>query len=74
MKLSVIMPRLAHLKGYNACLLNRFDAYLGRLVLEVGSGVGNQTRAFHWILPLLRFEERSAPSFRMSLLALARRR
>ena len=41
---------------------------LRRKVLPKG-----QLSAFRWILPLLRLEEKSAPSFGMSLLVLARR-
>jgi glycosyltransferase involved in cell wall biosynthesis len=42
---------------------------LKRRVLPSG-----QLRAFKWIMPLLRLEERRAPSFGLSLLVLARRR
>jgi len=37
---------MAGLTAYNKWLHDRFDAFLGRRVLEVGSGVGNQTRYF----------------------------
>ena len=37
---------MARLQQYNSWLHDRFDAYLGRRMLEVGSGVGNQTRYF----------------------------
>lgn len=43
---AVTLRRMARLSGYNGWLHNRFDAYLGQRVLEVGSGVGNQTRYF----------------------------
>ena len=43
---AVTLRRMARLSGYNAWLHDRFDAYLGKRVLEVGSGVGNQTRYF----------------------------
>jgi hypothetical protein len=32
-----------------------------------------QLRAFKWLMPLLRLEEKSAPSFGLSLLVLAHR-
>jgi glycosyltransferase involved in cell wall biosynthesis len=38
------LRRMARMGGYNEWLHNRFDAFLGRRVLEVGAGVGNQTR------------------------------
>ena len=40
------LRRMAGLSAYNSWLHDRFDAFLGRRVLEVGSGVGNQTRYF----------------------------
>ncbi len=43
---AVTLRRMARLDGYNEWLHNRFDAFLGRRILEVGSGVGNQTRYF----------------------------
>lgn len=43
---AMTLRRMARLHDYNKWLHDRFDAYLGRRVLEVGSGVGNQTRYF----------------------------
>ena len=40
------LRRMAGLAAYNKWLHDRFDAFLGRRILEVGSGVGNQTRYF----------------------------
>ena len=40
------LRRMAGLAAYNRWLHDRFDAFLGRRILEVGSGVGNQTRYF----------------------------
>ncbi len=40
------LRRMAGLQAYNKWLHDRFDAFLGTRVLEVGSGVGNQTRYF----------------------------
>ncbi len=40
------LRRMAGLSAYNRWLHDRFDAFLGRRILEVGSGVGNQTRYF----------------------------
>jgi len=40
------LRRMAGLQAYNKWLHDRFDAFLGKRVLEVGSGVGNQTRYF----------------------------
>jgi len=40
------LRRMAGLSAYNKWLHDRFDGFLGRRVLEVGSGVGNQTRYF----------------------------
>ena len=43
---AITLRRMAKLQDYNRWLHERFDPYLGRRVLEVGSGVGNQTRYF----------------------------
>jgi glycosyltransferase involved in cell wall biosynthesis len=43
---AVTLRRMARLGVYNKWLHDQFDAFLGRRVLEVGSGVGNQTRYF----------------------------
>jgi len=43
---AVTLRRMARLQEYNHWLHDRFDAYLGQRILEVGSGVGNQTRYF----------------------------
>jgi glycosyltransferase involved in cell wall biosynthesis len=43
---AVTLRRMAKLAEYNRWLHDRFDPYLGRRILEVGSGVGNQTRYF----------------------------
>jgi glycosyltransferase involved in cell wall biosynthesis len=43
---AVTLRRMARLAPYNAWLDARFRHYLGERVLEVGSGVGNQTRYF----------------------------
>ncbi len=43
---AVTLRRMSRLQGYNAWLHDRFDGYLGKRVLEVGSGVGNQTWYF----------------------------
>lgn len=40
------LRRMAGLEAYNRWLHERFDAYLGQRILEVGSGIGNQTRYF----------------------------
>ena len=40
------LRRMEGLAAYNRWLHDRFDAFLGTRVLEVGSGVGNQTRYF----------------------------
>jgi glycosyltransferase involved in cell wall biosynthesis len=40
------LRRMEKLAPYNAWLHERFDAVLGKRILEVGSGVGNQTRFF----------------------------
>jgi SAM-dependent methyltransferase len=43
---AITLRRMTRLQEYNRWLHDRFDAYLGRRILEVGSGVGNQTRYF----------------------------
>jgi glycosyltransferase involved in cell wall biosynthesis len=43
---AVTLRRMARLAPYNAWLDGRFTHFLGERVLEVGSGVGNQTRYF----------------------------
>lgn len=43
---AVTLRRMARLGVYNRWLHDQFDGFLGRRVLEVGSGVGNQTRYF----------------------------
>src|SRR5512143_2226051 len=43
---AITLRRMSKLGSYNEWLHDRFDAWLGRRVLEVGSGVGNQTRFF----------------------------
>lgn len=40
------LRRMAGLEAYNRWLHERFDAYLGPRILEIGSGIGNQTRYF----------------------------
>lgn len=40
------LRRMATLEAYNRWLHGRFETYLGRRVLEIGSGIGNQTRYF----------------------------
>jgi SAM-dependent methyltransferase len=40
------LRRMAGLETYNRWLHDRFDAYLGRRILEIGSGIGNQTQYF----------------------------
>lgn len=40
------LRRMATLEPYNRWLHDRFDAYLGNRILEIGSGIGNQTRYF----------------------------
>lgn len=40
------LRRMAGLEAYNRWLHDRFDAHLGRRILEIGSGIGNQTRYF----------------------------
>jgi glycosyltransferase involved in cell wall biosynthesis len=43
---AVTLRRMARLAPYNAWLDGRFHHFLGDRILEVGSGVGNQTRYF----------------------------
>ncbi len=43
---AVTLRRMARLAKYNRWLHDQFDAFLGQRVLEVGAGVGNQTRYF----------------------------
>ncbi len=43
---AITLRRMASLQPYNRWLHERFAHYLGRRILEVGSGVGNQTRYF----------------------------
>ena len=43
---AVTLRRMARLAPYNAWLDGRFSHFLGNRLLEVGSGVGNQTRHF----------------------------
>ncbi len=43
---TMTLRRMEGLSPYNAWLHGRFDGFLGQRVLEVGSGVGNQTRYF----------------------------
>lgn len=43
---AITLRRMARLASYNAWLDARFHRYVGQRVLEVGSGVGNQTRYF----------------------------
>lgn len=43
---AMTLRRMEKLAPYNAWLHDRFDAALGKRILEVGSGVGNQTRFF----------------------------
>jgi SAM-dependent methyltransferase len=40
------LRRMAGLDAYNSWLHGRFDGYLGQRILEIGSGIGNQTRYF----------------------------
>jgi len=40
------LRRLSRLGDYNAWLYSRFRAFLGRRILEVGAGIGNQTGYF----------------------------
>jgi SAM-dependent methyltransferase len=43
---AITLRRMGGLSVYNRWLHDRFEAWLGSRVLEVGSGVGNQTRFF----------------------------
>jgi glycosyltransferase involved in cell wall biosynthesis len=43
---AITLRRMATLAPYNRWLHERFEHYLGNRILEVGSGVGNQTRFF----------------------------
>lgn len=43
---AMTLRRMSRLGVYNQWLHDQFDAFLGQRVLEVGSGVGNQTRYF----------------------------
>jgi glycosyltransferase involved in cell wall biosynthesis len=43
---AITLRRMASLSLYNRWLHERFEHYLGSRILEVGSGVGNQTRFF----------------------------
>jgi glycosyltransferase involved in cell wall biosynthesis len=43
---TITLRRMATLGSYNRWLHERFQHYLGSRILEVGSGVGNQTRFF----------------------------
>jgi 2-polyprenyl-3-methyl-5-hydroxy-6-metoxy-1,4-benzoquinol methylase len=43
---AITLRRMAALLPYNRWLHERFQHYLGNRILEVGSGVGNQTRFF----------------------------
>ncbi len=43
---AITLRRMATLSPYNRWLHDRFEHYLGTRILEVGSGVGNQTRFF----------------------------
>jgi glycosyltransferase involved in cell wall biosynthesis len=43
---AITLRRMATLSPYNRWLHERFEHYLGTRILEVGSGVGNQTRFF----------------------------
>jgi glycosyltransferase involved in cell wall biosynthesis len=43
---AITLRRMAELSVYNRWLHDRFESWLGSRVLEVGSGVGNQTRFF----------------------------
>jgi SAM-dependent methyltransferase len=43
---AITLRRMAMLAPYNRWLHERFEGYLGNRILEVGSGVGNQTRYF----------------------------
>ncbi len=43
---AITLRRMARLAPYNAWRHGRFEGHLGNRILEVGSGVGNQTRFF----------------------------
>ena len=43
---AITLRRMSKLGPYNAWLHARFEPFLGKRILEVGSGVGNQTRFF----------------------------
>jgi glycosyltransferase involved in cell wall biosynthesis len=43
---AMTLRRMAMLSPYNRWLHERFESFLGHRILEVGSGVGNQTRFF----------------------------
>ncbi len=43
---AITLRRMAMLAPYNRWLHERFERFLGQRILEVGSGVGNQTRYF----------------------------
>jgi SAM-dependent methyltransferase len=43
---AITLRRMAALAPYNRWLHERFESFLGDRILEVGSGVGNQTRFF----------------------------
>ncbi len=43
---AITLRRMAGISHYNRWLHERFESHLGRRILEVGSGVGNQTRYF----------------------------
>jgi glycosyltransferase involved in cell wall biosynthesis len=43
---AITLRRMATLSPYNRWLHERFEHFLGNRILEVGSGVGNQTRFF----------------------------
>jgi glycosyltransferase involved in cell wall biosynthesis len=43
---AVTLRRMSRLGVYNRWLHDQFDGFLGQRVMEVGSGVGNQTRYF----------------------------
>jgi SAM-dependent methyltransferase len=43
---ALTLRRMASLERYNRWLHDRFDHYVGQRVLEIGSGIGNQTRYF----------------------------
>jgi glycosyltransferase involved in cell wall biosynthesis len=42
----VTLARMARLNGYNQWLHDFYEPYLGRRILEIGSGFGNMTRYF----------------------------